>query len=778
MTHTDSDLKSAQIYEGDFSRSRRLSSLLKLFFKDYAFSVPVFGALACAAFSAIVLMTDFSGSDESAAFSIGTGALRALFGVNCIFILLLIAVIGRKLYNLRSGVKAHRQSRFGYRLAMLLSIASVAPALLIAVFSAVTIKISMESWFNKRVERAIYNADAVADAYLAEHTRNIRADILAAAADIRIALIGGDLPDLMAALKFQALTRDLRYIGVFSEKGERLLYFSAPGEEISLSLRDMARIRQKKNAKSTAYFQPDIALKADKTGVTALAPILPIGNKNEVHYLYITRDVNPAAVRNREGAAGAVRGYELLKLKKHYAEVGFTLIYLSFCLSVTAFMIYAGVYFAHGASAPIEALTRAADRLRFGDPNPLLPEPKKIRDEIDRLISAFNGMSNELRQRERDLLFAREISEDRGKLNEAVLFGVSSGVIALGGEGEIRSFNRVAQNLLENNQQETNKNHNLREICGAFFEAFLSLRERLPLINGLSSDERNFHFAECDVMRSRAGGAGEGKFQVRLTRCGKDHRDVDYVMTFDDVTELVKAQSAAAWRDIARRIAHEIKNPLTPISLAAERMRRKWGPQITEGKADFEECADAIIRQTENIRAMTDSFSKLAKSPNVHFAPEKLREIIREAVFLEQIRNPQFRFTIKDGADAEKIQVLADKRALSQAFTNLLKNAAESLGRRAAREKAGYQGKVEIEIGTEQDRSIVRITDNGEGLPENIAPYLLFQPYVTGSETGTGIGLAVAESAFQEHKGGVSVTSRLDAEKGAVVSVFLPLLVT
>jgi two-component system nitrogen regulation sensor histidine kinase NtrY len=360
------------------------------------------------------------------------------------------------------------------------------------------------------------------------------------------------------------------------------------------------------------------------------------------------------------------------------------------------------------------------------------------------LGSTFNTMTSELKSQRDALVGANSTLDERRRFMEAVLSGVTAGVVGLDPDGTITLVNRSAEDLL--NVKE--KTLTGKQIADAVPE-FGALMKR--------AQKQGKRLVTDQISLLRAG--QERNFAVRVTTEGTAQQAQGYVLTFDDITELVSAQRSTAWADVARRIAHEIKNPLTPIQLSAERIRRKYGDSITKDRDIFEQCTDTIIRQVSDIGRMVDEFSAFARMPKPVMEVYDIRDIVREAVFLFQVSRPEIAFEL-DLPD-KPVMALSDRRLLAQAVTNLVKNARESIEARAGSE-AKTRGHIYVQCGIDGVIPIVQVEDNGVGLPKENR-HRLAEPYITTREKGTGLGLAIVKRIMEEHGGSLVLT---DAEGG------------
>jgi two-component system nitrogen regulation sensor histidine kinase NtrY len=412
-----------------------------------------------------------------------------------------------------------------------------------------------------------------------------------------------------------------------------------------------------------------------------------------------------------------------------------------------------GLGFANRLALPISRLIAAADRVRVGDLSASVPEQEEGH-EIDRLSRAFNRMTAQLASQRAELINANNQLDERRRFTEAVIGGVSSGVLGLDNQGRITLPNRSAADLIKAVPD---------ELIGRPLIAVI------PEVGGLlahvaTAPERP---AEAQIELQRPDGS-----HTLLVRVAAQHDAsgiTGYVVTFDDITELLAAQRKAAWAEIARRIAHEIKNPLTPIRLSAERLRRKYLPQITDDPDAFANSTDTIVRQVDSIGRLINEFSAFARMPAPVFAYESGKDLVRQAVHLQQGARPEIRFETR--LPAGDVQLYCDAQQVAQALTNLLQNAVESvLERMKQQEGGGSPGRVEVKLLESPDRCLIEVQDNGTGLPEPAER--LTEPYVTMRRSGTGLGLAIVKKIMEEHGGSLTLGNR-DAG-GACVALAFP----
>jgi two-component system nitrogen regulation sensor histidine kinase NtrY len=432
-------------------------------------------------------------------------------------------------------------------------------------------------------------------------------------------------------------------------------------------------------------------------------------------------------------------------------QIAFALMYTVIALTVLLSAVWVGLDFANRLVAPIRRLIGAANVVSTGNLHVRVPI-RQSEGDLAQLGETFNRMTQELRSQRDDIMGARDLIDSRRRFTEAVLAGASAGVIGVDGNGCVSILNRSAEKLIGRTEPET---------LGR------SLTEVFPELADFMAAARSGTRTQDQVTITRNG--RERNLSVRITSEQSGETDHGYVVTLDDITELVAAQRTSAWADVARRIAHEIKNPLTPIQLSAERIRRKYGKLIGEDRSVFDQCTDTIIRQVDDIRRMVDEFSRFARMPKPVIAAEDLADTVRQAVFLMRVGNSEIDIDAEIGEDPMPARF--DRRLMSQALTNLIKNASEAITAVPPTELG--KGSIRVFAGREGDDVVIDVVDNGIGLPKENRSRLL-EPYVTTREKGTGLGLAIVGRIVEDHGGSIELRDAADkipGQRGAWVRV-------
>ena len=676
------------------------------------------------------------------------GTVVSLLYVDGILLLLLSAVIARRMVQLwRERRRGDAGAGLHGRLVLLFSLVAVTPAILVAVFSALYLNFGLQAWFSERINTAINQSRTVANAYLNEHKNNIRADALAIANDLNYNasnLIGNPY-SLSSILTSHTTFRSLSEAIVIDGRGKVLgqARYSLSGDTIT----NISKIQfaEAGDGKTVVLRSP----RADQ--VRALMKL----NRFVDSYLLVERFVDPRISRYIDRINEVVNEYNALEKNRGNFQISFIMIFVILALLLLMAAAWVGLTVSNQLASPISRLIRAAEEVSEGDLS-VRVETSEDNDEISTLTHTFNTMATQLETQRDGLMEANRELDERHRFTETVLSGVSAGVIGLDKKGNIHLPNRSASELLATDLEKT---------IGAPLTDIVP--EMAELLGGVMSQEGRMHHSEIQLTRNN-----ETKtLHVRFAAERLEQETIGYVVTFDDVTDLLSAQRKAAWADVARRIAHEIKNPLTPIQLSAERLKRKYMKEITSDPETFATCTDTIVRQVEDIGRMVDEFSTFARMPEPSIKMENMSEICRQAIFLEQNRNPDITFST-DFPDTD-IELNCDIRQISRALTNLLKNAAESVGT-AIEQSQTQPGQGKIEISLSEDFSetdiIARITiiDNGIGLPSGSKDRLT-EPYVTTRTKGTGLGLAIVKKIMEEHHGHLALADR-DGQ-GAVITL-------
>jgi two-component system nitrogen regulation sensor histidine kinase NtrY len=649
--------------------------------------------------------------------------LNLLLYTDLVLLLGLAFVVIRRLVKL--GLARRRGSagsRLHIRLSVLFGLMSITPTLLVLLFSVLFFVNGMQSWFGDRINNLVETAQAVAEGYLAEHQENIRVDALRMARDLNRdgPLLESNSRLLHQAVNLQAQLRGLSEAIVFDGTGRVM---ARSGFTLALENEPI----DKTNLESARGGEVPIFQNDTGDRVRALVRLDSFLDA----YLFVGRFVDPTVLSYTQRTGEAVAEFQTLKDSSQEIIIFVTLMFLLVALLMMTAAVWLGLNVATDLSRPIGELIGAVEKVREGDLSARVRELPHD-DEIGILSRAFNRMTDQLSDQRRELVQTNRQLDERRQFTETVLAGVSAGVIGLDRKGNINLPNLSAARLL-----------------GLDVEYLVGkpLNDVVPEIGALLGEarKRRFEPIEAQVKITR-----NGEVRTLLVAVAVEQikgKTIGYVVTFDDVSALLEAQWKGAWADVARRIAHEIRNPLTPIQLSAERLKRKYLNQITSDKETFVVCTDTIVRQVDDIGRMIEEFSNFARMPAPVLRLENLNELCRQVIFLQRNGHPEIDFIAVMPEDP--VYATCDGRQMSQLVTNLVQNAAESMDRR----EGGEDGpKVILRLQEEDGRAVVEVEDNGPGLPTEGREKLL-EPYVTTRKKGTGLGLAIVRKILEDHGG-------------------------
>src|SRR5579862_1823523 len=661
-----------------------------------------------------------------------------LLCVNAATGLLLLAIIGREIWVV---VQARRRGRAGSRLHVqivgLFVVIAAVPTILVAVVASTTLDRALDRFFSTRMRAMIEQSVIVADAYVNEHAQSLRAEDLAMAFDVGRAkpLFDQDRERFRQFLTSQAAGRSLSAAIIIKPDGSTV-------ERANVTMEQKIVLPSPELLRQVTDTDPQVALIPEGDHVAAVVKL----HDYDDMYLYVARLLDPRVVQQLRNTQESVSDFANLEARRLGIQVAFALMFAVIALIVLLSSAWIGLDFANRLVAPIRRLIGAANVVSTGNLQVQVPIHRSEGD-LARLGETFNKMTHELRTQHEDIVRARDLIDSRRRFTEAVLSGASAGVLGVTAEGRLTILNRSAERLIGRTETEA-LGRPLIEVAPELAEIFEAAR---------SSNQR---LIQRQVTLMRDG--QERNFSVRVTSEQATEAEHGYVITIDDITELVLAQRSTAWADIARRIAHEIKNPLTPIQLSAERLRRKYGKSITDDPAVFEQCTDTIVRQVDDIKRMVDEFSRFARMPKPVMTDEDVADTVRQAVFLLRVAHPDIDFEVD--LPAETIPARFDRRLISQALTNIVKNATEAIG--AVPPDQLGRGKIIVSARREGKDIIIDVIDNGIGLPKENRARLL-EPYVTTREKGTGLGLAIVGRILEEHGGRIELHDAAEKIPGA-----------
>jgi two-component system nitrogen regulation sensor histidine kinase NtrY len=675
--------------------------------------------------------------------------MLGLLNVNLAIMLALGLLVARRLVKVWSARRSGGAgSRLHVRLVVLFGVVAVTPAILTSVFSILVFQVGVQGWFSSRVSTALEESLQVAQAYLNEHQQAIAGDVMGMANDLNRNWleISRDPERLNRFLNAQSAVRNLTEAVVFAGDGKVI---ARAGYTFSLQFEQVpfwAMERADSGNVALLTGENDDRVR----GLVRLETLSPL-------YLYVGRFVDPRVLGAVESTEQAVDQYKELEGRRSGYELTLSMIFVMVSVLLLLAAIAVGLAMATRLAQPIMSLIDAADRVRQGNLRVRVREVA-TNDEVAVLSRAFNRMTAQIETQQQSLMDANRELDERRRFTETVLAGVSAGVVALDRDGLIELGNRSASDLL---------GESLDDWVGR------PVTQLIPDLKTLMEQiaARPDRAAQTELRYDRAG-----RSLTLLVRLGAE-RDAEgtvlgYVLTFDDITELQQAQRTAAWADVARRIAHEIKNPLTPIQLSAERLKRRYLRQLTDDRETFVQCTDTIVRHVGDIGQMVDEFSAFARMPAPTMKMETLNQIVGQAVVLQRTAYPHITFST-DVPD-HPVRLACDARQVSQALTNLLKNAVEGIDGRLEKEKDQgdtQPGSITARLEDGAELVVIVIEDNGKGLPGGDRSRLT-EPYVTTRAKGTGLGLAIVRKILEDHRGEVRLGDR--AGGGARVELVFP----
>ena len=610
------------------------------------------------------------------------------------------------------------RARLHVRLVALFSIIASVPTLLVVIFASMLFQSGVKYWFSDQAQTVLQSAEDVAQIYQNEHQDRLKLDVDAMGRDVvdRINRFGSESQAFRDDFLYQTAARQLTETAILS--------ISPAGQtqseiEVNFDNRPLTRRFPVAALRALRAGEQKVMMGTDRVeAVVRLDPQAPI-------FFYASRAVNAEAIARIREAQTAASDYQTTLERTRNLQLRFNAILILISLLLTGLAIWIALNLADRLARPIGQLVDAARRITAGDLSTRVPASQS-RDEVAALGGAFNRMTRRLEEQTGALVAANAQLDSRRAFTEAVLAGVTAGVISVDDAHVVRLINSSAEALLK---------------TGGKSPVGQKLADLAPeLDRQLTSEERE------DVVQLASSGEPR-TLAVKTVRVRGGH-----VLTFDDITEQLLDQRRAAWSDVARRIAHEIKNPLTPIQLAAERLQRRYGAEIGSDPATFERLTGTIVRQVGDLRRMVDEFSSFARMPKPAFAEESLAEIARQALFLHEVAHPEIEFEL--ATPDRSVTLVCDRRLLGQALTNIVKNGVEAIQQKhedgnAAREKTA--DRVAITIREEGPKISIEVTDTGIGLPSERAR--MTEPYMTTRAKGTGLGLAIVKKIVEEHFG-------------------------
>ena len=685
--------------------------------------------------------------------------LRFLIFLDVFYILVISAVIVRRIIKLKSAIKLSLNgAQLHLKLTIVFSLIALVPTILVAIFSTITLNFGLDGWFSERVRLALSSSQEAAEAYYIEKQDNLLSDVVTFSEYINRArdaglLVGdSDLREVLSKIQGN-IQRGLKEVfvidggGVIRSRGDKsyLFDFEKPSNKILIA---------------AEVGEPLVINDWENNELRVVVKL----NLFYDRFLYVSRAVNGNFLQLLDETNETVRFYKQLEKDRGRIIFDFGLLYLGFSLMLILAATWVGFWYAEKLSRPIGELADASKKIGFGDLSIRVIESNK-NDEISVLGRTFNKMTSQLELQRDELLETNTQIEKRRILFDSVLSSVSTGVIGTDSFGEITFINKSALLVLN-----IPKENSLKVSLSLLIPEFAEIFEKAKKLSSIDTSS--------EIKITRLGKLENLLVRIRC-RTNKYQKVDGYVVVFDDVTELVSAQKMAAWGDVARRIAHEIKNPLTPIKLSAERLYRKLNVIVGSEESTLKRYTDVIIRQTEDIQRIVDDFSKFARMPEPEKQKTDLTELLSDVILLQQSSMPniEIMYNMKGSVPLG----IVDKTMVNQVFTNLIKNAGEAI-LAAERNKVisvtekTVLGRILITLSFIENCFTISIKDDGIGLPEN--PINLFEPYVTTRKEGTGLGLSIVKKIIEQHNGTISLNrvslSEDHSNFGTEVVVLLP----
>jgi two-component system nitrogen regulation sensor histidine kinase NtrY len=691
---------------------------------------------------------------------LSAGMVKSIILIDGIYLLLVISFVGYSVMRLFAARRAKSAgSRLHLRLSRVFAIVALIPTVLVAIFAVVTLSIGVEGWFSENVRNVVTSSLSAAEAYKNEQSNDLQIDLN------------------FMAVRLSEYKKD----NYFVSDSEIRIQLIQQQKLIQRGLKEAYIIDSNSNLRSRGelsylfgYEKPSAENMKIAEGFKVL--VIEDWANNEFRglvrlegyidkYLYISRTVDGSILNLLDKTVASAKTYNQMETQRGEILWYYGLLYLGFATFVILSSIWLGMQFAERLSRPVGRLAGAAQRVGAGDFDvKVIEEPGD--DEIAMLSRVFNRMTKQVKRQRDDLITANDITERRRRLFDSVLSGVTAGVIGLSSDGNIGFINSAAERLLNLNA----KNDEGKNIQIAIPE-FVSLFE--------STQKFDNEIQEQEISLTRKGTTEILLVRVSA-RISKDNNIEGYVVTFDDVTDLVSAQRLAAWADVARRIAHEIKNPLTPIQLSAERLRRKFGPMVGKEEANLTQYCDVIIRQTNDLRKIVDEFSKFARMPEPNKRPVNLTKLLLDVILLFQVSLSKIKIVFIN--EIGDVNATVDETMINQAITNLIKNAGEAINSKInAGTHKSFKPEIRIHLTSYARGTEISIQDNGIGLPIQQRSRL-FEPYVSNRENGTGLGLSIVKKIIEEHNGTLELLDANPFSKnkhyGANIRIRLPQIIT
>ena len=692
--------------------------------------------------------------------NISAGMVRGVILIDGIYLLLVISLVGYSVMRLFAARRAKSAgSRLHLRLSRVFAIVALIPTVLVAIFAVVTLSIGVEGWFSENVRNVVSSSLSAAEAYKNEQSNDLKTDL---------SFIAKKLSDYKKNNAFVS-DSDVRIQLMNSQKLVRRGLKEAYIIDGNANLRSRGDLSylfgyEKPSLKNMEFAENFEILVIEDWANNEFRGLLRLKAYID-KYLYISKSVDGNILNLLDKTVASAETYNQMESQRERILWYYGLLYLGFATFVILSSIWLGMQFAERLSKPVGRLAGAAQRVGAGDFDVKVIEEAGD-DEIAMLSRVFNRMTKQVKRQRDDLITANDITERRRRLFDSVLSSVTAGVIGLSSNGNIGFINSAAEKLL-NLDVNNDEGKNIQ----------LAVPEFVNLYENIQKSDNETQQQEIRLTRT---GSMETLLVRISARISKDNIIEGYVVSFDDVTDLVSAQRLAAWADVARRIAHEIKNPLTPIQLSAERLRRKFGPMVGEEEASLIQYCDVIIRQTNDLRKIVDEFSKFARMPEPNKRQINLTKLLVDVILLFEVSKSKIKITFIN--ELGNVNAFVDETMINQAITNLIKNAGEAIVSKISTSfSESFKPEIRVYLSSFGSGIEISIQDNGIGFP-NKHRSRLFEPYVTSRENGTGLGLSIVKKIIEEHNGTLELldADRFSSDKhfGAKLRIKLPQSVT
>ena len=691
---------------------------------------------------------------------LSAGMVRGVILIDGIYLLLVISLVGYSVMRLFAARRAKSAgSRLHLRLSRVFAIVALIPTVLVAIFAVITLSIGVEGWFSENVRNVVSSSLSAAEAYKNEQSNDLKTDL---------SFIAKKLSDYKKNNAFVS-DSDVRIQLMNSQKLVRRGLKEAYIIDGNANLRSRGDLSylfgyEKPSLKNMEFAENFEILVIEDWANNEFRGLLRLKAYID-KYLYISKSVDGNILNLLDKTVASAETYNQMESQREKILWYYGLLYLGFATFVILSSIWLGMQFAERLSKPVGRLAGAAQRVGAGDFDVKVIEEAGD-DEIAMLSRVFNRMTKQVKRQRDDLITANDITERRRRLFDSVLSSVTAGVIGLSSNGNIGFINSAAEKLL-NLDVKNDEGKNIQ----------LAVPEFVNLYENIQKSDNETQQQEIRLTRT---GSMETLLVRISARISKDNIIEGYVVSFDDVTDLVSAQRLAAWADVARRIAHEIKNPLTPIQLSAERLRRKFGPMVGEEEASLIQYCDVIIRQTNDLRKIVDEFSKFARMPEPNKRQINLTKLLVDVILLFEVSKSKIKITFIN--ELGNVNAFVDETMINQAITNLIKNAGEAIVSKISTSfSESFKPEIRVYLSSFGSGIEISIQDNGIGFP-NKHRSRLFEPYVTSRENGTGLGLSIVKKIIEEHNGTLELldADRFSSDKhfGAKLRIKLPQSVT